>query len=59
MIAVLRPAQAKKILAKQEAEIWRIVVQSQPQANSSRDCISKIPNTKKGWKSGLSGREPA
>jgi hypothetical protein len=27
-------------------------VQSQPWANSSRDPISKIPNTKKGWWSG-------
>jgi hypothetical protein len=35
------------ILATQEAEISRIVVQSQPKANSSQDPISKIPNTKK------------
>jgi hypothetical protein len=36
------------ILATQEAEIRRITVQSQPQANSSRDPISKIPITKTG-----------
>jgi hypothetical protein len=36
------------ITATQEAEIRRIVVQSQLWANSSRDPISKIPNTKKG-----------
>jgi hypothetical protein len=35
------------ILVTQEAEIRRIVVQSQPQANSSQDPISKIPNTKR------------
>jgi hypothetical protein len=35
------------ILATQEAEIRRIKVQSQPRANSSRDPISKISNTKK------------
>jgi hypothetical protein len=29
------------------------------QANSSRDPISKIPNTKQGWWSGPSGRAPA
>jgi hypothetical protein len=34
------------ILATQEAEIRRIVVQSQSRANSSRYPISKIPNTK-------------
>jgi hypothetical protein len=28
-------------------------------ANSSRDPISKLPNTKKGWQSGSSGRAPA
>jgi hypothetical protein len=38
------------ILATQEAEI-RIAVQSQPQANSSGDPISKISNTKQGWQS--------
>jgi hypothetical protein len=36
------------ILATQEAEIRRITVQSQPQANSSRDPILKKPATKKG-----------
>jgi hypothetical protein len=36
------------ILATQEAEIRRIVVRSQPWANSSQDPISKNPNTKKG-----------
>jgi hypothetical protein len=41
----------------QEAEIRRMVVQSQPRANSLRDPISKIPNTKQGWWSGsLSGK---
>jgi hypothetical protein len=35
------------ILATQEAEIRRIMAQSQSQANSSQDTISKIPNTKK------------
>jgi hypothetical protein len=35
------------ILATQEAEIKRISVQSQPQANSLQDPISKMPNTKK------------
>jgi hypothetical protein len=44
------------IPAIQEAEIRRIIVQSQPQANSLQDPISKIPitktKTKKGWQSG-------
>jgi hypothetical protein len=35
------------ILATQEAEIRRIVVRSQPGANSSQDPISKKPNTKR------------
>jgi hypothetical protein len=47
------------ILATQEVEIKRIVVQSQPQANSLRDSTSKIPNTKMGWYSVSSGRMPA
>jgi hypothetical protein len=43
------------ILVTQEAEIRRIMVQSQPQANSFQDPILKIPNTqKKGWWSGSS-----
>jgi hypothetical protein len=37
------------ILATQEAEIRRIAVQSQSQANSSRDLISKKPMARKGW----------
>jgi hypothetical protein len=37
------------ILATQEAEIRRMAVQRQPQANSSRDPISKKPFTEKGW----------
>jgi hypothetical protein len=37
------------ILATEEAEIRRIMVGSQPWANSSQDPISKIPNTKQGW----------
>jgi hypothetical protein len=36
------------ILAIQEAEIRRIVVQNQPWANSSGDLISKIPDPKQG-----------
>jgi hypothetical protein len=41
------------ILATQEAEIRKMVVQSQPWANSSQDPIAKKPLTKKGWWSGL------
>jgi hypothetical protein len=37
------------ILATQEAEIRRIAVQSHPEAKSSKDPISKIPNTKQDW----------
>jgi hypothetical protein len=37
------------IITTQEAAIRRIMVQSQPQANSSEDPISKISNTKQGW----------
>jgi hypothetical protein len=44
------------ILAPQDAEIRRIWVPRQPQANSSRDPISKTPITKKNWLSGLSGK---
>jgi hypothetical protein len=47
------------ILATQEAEIRRIKIQSQTQTNISRDPISKIPNTKKGWRSGSSDKVPA
>jgi hypothetical protein len=36
-----------KLLATQEAEIKRIVVKSQPRANSSRDPISKKPSQKR------------
>jgi hypothetical protein len=36
------------ILATWETEIGRIMVQKQPQANCSRNTISKILNTKKG-----------
>jgi hypothetical protein len=36
------------ILATQEADIKKIKVQSQPQANSLRDPISKKPHHKKG-----------
>jgi hypothetical protein len=43
------------ILATQEAEIRRITIQSQLQANSSGDPISKTPITEKGWWSGSSG----
>jgi hypothetical protein len=37
------------ILVTQEAEIWRIVVWSQPWANSLQDPILRKPITKKGW----------
>jgi hypothetical protein len=47
------------ILAIQDTEIKRITIQSQPQANSLRDPISKIPNIKQGWWSDSSGRVPA
>jgi hypothetical protein len=40
------------ILATQEAEIRRIMVQSQSRGNSSQDLISDKPLTKKGWWSG-------
>jgi hypothetical protein len=46
------------ILATQEAEIWKIVVWNQFQANSLQDPILKIPNTKQGWKNGSGGRTP-
>jgi hypothetical protein len=35
------------IIATEKAEIMRIVVQSQPQDNSSQEPILKIPNTKR------------
>jgi hypothetical protein len=44
-----------KILVTQEAEIRRISVLSQPQANSSRDPISKNAPQKKKKKKGLGG----
>jgi hypothetical protein len=47
------------ILATWEAEIRRIIVQSQPWAKSSGNPILKIPNRKQGWRNGLSGRAPA
>jgi hypothetical protein len=40
-------------LATQEAEIRKMEIQSQPQANSSQDPILKKLITKKGWWSGL------
>jgi hypothetical protein len=40
------------ILATQEVEIRRIMVQSQPRANSSQDSISKKTITKKKKKAG-------
>jgi hypothetical protein len=40
-------------IAIQEAEIRRIMVQSQPRQTVPRDPISKKPFTKKGWWSGL------
>jgi hypothetical protein len=39
---------ASVILATQEAKIRRIVVQSQPEQNSSQDLISKKTHHKKG-----------
>jgi hypothetical protein len=36
------------IVATQKAQIRRIEVQRQPQANSLRSAVSKIPNKKKG-----------
>jgi hypothetical protein len=47
------------ILATQEAEIIRITVQSQPQANSLKDLTLKIDNTKQGWRSDSSSIVPA
>jgi hypothetical protein len=44
------------ILATQEVEISRILVQSQSQANSSQEPISKNPITKKDWWSGSSSK---
>jgi hypothetical protein len=40
------------ILGTQEAAIWRIMVRSLPQANSSQDPILKNPITKNGLMSG-------
>jgi hypothetical protein len=42
------PVAHSVILAAQEAEIQRIIVQRQPQENSSGDPIWKKPITKKG-----------
>jgi hypothetical protein len=48
------------ILSTWEAEMRKIAVQCQLWANSPRDPISKIPNTKKkGWWRGSSGNVPA
>jgi hypothetical protein len=47
------------LAATQEAEIRRIMVQSQPQTNNSQDPISKNPSHRKGWWSGSSGRASA
>jgi hypothetical protein len=44
------------ILAAQEAEIRRIVVPSQPWANSSQNPTMKKPITKKGWWSDSSSK---
>jgi hypothetical protein len=45
------------ILATQEAEIGRIVVQSQTPANNLQDLTSKNKNkTQKGWQSGSSSK---
>jgi hypothetical protein len=46
------------ILVTQEAEFRRISVKPS-RANGSTDFISKISNTKKGWRSGLRARVPA
>jgi hypothetical protein len=47
------------ILATQEAEIRRIVVQSQAWETSLPDPILKKPITKEGWRSDSDGRAPA
>jgi hypothetical protein len=47
------------IPATQKAELRRIEVQSQPQANSPWDPISKIPIIKKDLCNGSSGKAPA
>jgi hypothetical protein len=47
------------ILAIQEAKSWRITVQSQPWANSSKDPTWKKPNTFFVLCNGSSGRAPA
>jgi hypothetical protein len=51
------------ILATQEMEIRMIEVWGQPGPQTSRpylkDPISKVLNTKKGWQSGSTDREPA
>jgi hypothetical protein len=39
-------------LATQEAEIRRITVRGQPQANNLRDPILKTLNTRKSWQNG-------
>jgi hypothetical protein len=44
------------ILATQEPEIRRIVVPRQPGQIVLKALSVKIPITKKGWQSGLSGR---
>jgi hypothetical protein len=46
------------ILATQEAEIRRIEVQSQPGQIVLETQQQKVPNNKKGWQSGSSGRAP-
>jgi hypothetical protein len=54
-----RHCQVLVILVTQEAEIRRIGGSQPAQANGSWDPISKILNTKKGWKNGSSGTVPA
>jgi hypothetical protein len=55
---ITNPCFTPVIPTAQEAETRRIVLGGQPRANSSRH-PTEIPNTKKGWWSGSSGRGPA
>jgi hypothetical protein len=46
------------ILATQEAEIWRIEVQSQPGQIVQETLNLEVSNTKTGWQGGSHGRVP-
>jgi hypothetical protein len=56
---VLSHASVAVILVTQEADDQEDCSSKPAQANSSRDPLSKIPNTKSGWGSDSNGREPA